>query len=210
MKLAYLPSPGSVRLRISAYGDNAEILRPEVEAEGAKLEAILGTKIYGYNKETLESVIGGMLRQRKQTLALAESCTGGNIAHHITLVPGSSDYFIGGIVSYDNSVKINLLGVNAEDMEWGGAGAVSETVALQMAEGVRKALNADYGVSVTGIAGPASDNTSKPVGMVWIAIAGPKGTKAKEFMLKDARERFIDRATLTALNMLRLQLLADS
>jgi nicotinamide-nucleotide amidase len=210
MKLAYLPSPGSVRLRISAYGESAEVLQQEVEAEGTKLEAILGTKIYGYGKETLESVVGGMLRERKQTLAVAESCTGGNISHHITLVPGSSDYFIGSVVSYDNAVKINLLGVNAEDMEWGGPGAVSETVALQMAEGIRKVLKADYGVSVTGIAGPASDNTSKPVGLVWIAIAGPKGTRAKEFMLKDVRERFIDRATLTALNMLRLQLLADS
>lgn len=210
MKLAYLPAPGSVRLRISAYGDNAELLQQEVETEGAKLEAILGNKIYGYGKETLESVVGGMLRQRKATLALAESCTGGNISHHITLVPGSSDYFIGSVVSYDNAVKINQLGVNAADLEYGGPGAVSETVAIQMAEGVRNLLKADYAISVTGIAGPASDNTSKPVGLVWIAIAGPEGTKAKEFMLKDVRERFIDRATLTALNMLRLHLLADN
>ena len=210
MKLAYLPSPGAVRLRISAIGDNADVLQQEVEAQGVQLEALLGTKIYGYGKETLESVIGGMLRQRKATLSIAESCTGGNISHHITLVPGSSDYFVGSVVSYDNAVKINQLGVNASDLAFGGAGAVSETVAIQMAEGVKKLLGTDYAISVTGIAGPTSDNTSKPVGLVWIAVAGPEGTKAKEFMLKDIRERFISRATLTALNMLRYYLLADN
>jgi nicotinamide-nucleotide amidase len=210
MKLAYLPSPGAVRLRISAIGDNADVLQQEVEAQGVQLEALLGTKIYGYGRETLESVIGGMLRQRKATLAIAESCTGGNISHHITLVPGSSDYFVGSVVSYDNAVKINQLGVNASDLAFGGAGAVSETVAIQMAEGVKKLLGTDYAISVTGIAGPTSDNTSKPVGLVWIAVAGPEGTKAKEFMLKDIRERFISRATLTALNMLRYYLLADN
>jgi nicotinamide-nucleotide amidase len=210
MKLAYLPSPGAVRLRISAIGDSADMLQQEVEAQGTQLEALLGTKIYGYGKETLESVIGNMLRKRKATLSIAESCTGGNISHHITLVPGSSDYFIGSVVSYDNAVKINQLGVNASDLAFGGAGAVSETVAIQMAEGVKKLLGTDYAISVTGIAGPTSDNTSKPVGLVWIAVAGPEGTKAKEFMLKDIRERFIDRATLTALNMLRYYLLAES
>jgi nicotinamide-nucleotide amidase len=209
IKLAYLPSPGTVRLRISAYGNDATNLQNEVDAEGQKLEAILGTKIYGHNKETLESVIGGMLRQRKQTLAVAESCTGGNLSHHITLVPGSSDYYIGGITSYANSVKINQLGVNPAHLEFGGPGAVSEVVAKQMAEGVRKAFGTTYGISTTGIAGPASGNTTKPVGLVWIAVAGPNGTKAKEFMLKDARERFIDRATLTALNMLRLELIGN-
>jgi nicotinamide-nucleotide amidase len=210
MKLAYLPSPGAVRLRISAIGDNADVLQQEVVAQGMQLEALLGTKIYGYGRETLESVIGGMLRQRNATLAIAESCTGGNISHHITLVPGSSDYFVGSVVSYDNAVKINQLGVNASDLAYGGPGAVSETVAIQMAEGVKKLLGTDYAISVTGIAGPASDNTSKPVGLVWIAVAGPEGTKAKEFMLKDIRERFVSRATLTALNMLRYYLLADN
>lgn len=210
MKLAYLPSPGAVRLRISAIGDNADVLQQEVKDQGIQLEALLGTKIYGYGKETLESVIGGMLRQRKATLAIAESCTGGNISHHITLVPGSSDYFVGSVVSYDNAVKINQLGVNASDLAYGGPGAVSETVAIQMAEGVKKLLGTDYAISVTGIAGPTSDNTSKPVGLVWIAVAGPEGTKAKEFMLKDIRERFVSRATLTALNMLRYYLLADN
>ena len=210
MKLAYLPSPGAVRLRISAIGSDADTLQQEVEAQGVQLEALLGTKIYGYGKETLEFVIGNMLRQRKATLSIAESCTGGNISHHITLVPGSSDYFVGSVVSYDNAVKINQLGVNASDLAFGGAGAVSETVAIQMAEGVKKLLGTDYAISVTGIAGPTSDNTNKPVGLVWIAVAGPEGTKAKEFMLKDIRERFIDRATLTALNMLRYYLLADS
>lgn len=210
MKLAYLPSPGAVRLRISAIGSDADTLQQEVEAQGVQLEALLGTKIYGYGKETLEFVIGNILRQRKATLSIAESCTGGNISHHITLVPGSSDYFVGSVVSYDNAVKINQLGVKAADLAFGGAGAVSETVAIQMAEGVKKLLGTDYAISVTGIAGPTSDNTSKPVGLVWIAVAGPEGTKAKEFMLKDIRERFVSRATLTALNMLRYYLLAES
>lgn len=210
MKLAYLPSPGSVRLRISALGSDAATLQQEVDAQAQGLEAILGSKIFGYGTDSLSSIIGNTLRQRKQTLAVAESCTGGNIAHLITLVPGSSEYFMGSVTSYANSVKTNILGVNAADMEYGGPGAVSETVALQMANGIKKLMGVDYAIATTGIAGPASDNTEKPVGLVWIAVAGPNGTVAKEFMLKDARERFIDRASLTALNMLRLQLLADN
>ena len=209
IKLAYLPSPGVVRLRLSAFGNNALQLQAEVDAQGALLEAILGNKIFGYNKDTLESVIGNILRSRKQTLATAESCTGGKIAHHITLVPGSSDYYMGSVVCYDNNIKTNLLGVSATDLITHGIGAVSETVAIQMADGVKKLMGTDYAIATTGIAGPTSPNTDKPVGMVWIAIAGPNGTIAKEFMLNDVRERFIDRATLTALNMLRLELVKN-
>lgn len=210
MKLAYLPSPGAVRLRITAYGTDAAHLHNEVEAQGLQLQAILGKIIFGYDKETLESVIGNILRHHKHTLATAESCTGGNIAHHITLVPGSSDYYKGSVVSYDNEVKINVLGVSATDLNTHGIGAVSQTVAIQMAEGVKKLLGTDYAIATTGIAGPASPDTDKPVGMVWIAIAGPHGTTAKEFMLNDVRERFIDRTTLTALNMLRLELIKQN
>lgn len=207
MKLAYLPSPGTVRLRITASGEDKAKLEQEIEQQAEQLKNLLGNIIFGYDKSNLATVVGEMLRQRKQTLATAESCTGGNIAHHITLIPGSSNYYLGTVVCYDNKVKTNLLGVSAADLETHGIGAVSETVAIQMAEGVKKLMGTDYAISTTGIAGPASDNTDKPVGMIWIAIAGPQGTKAKQFMLKDARERFIDRATLTALNMLRLELI---
>lgn len=209
MKLAYLPSPGTVRLRITAMGNDKEALEREIEHQATLLKNLLGNIIFGYDKSNLATVVGELLRERKQTLATAESCTGGNIAHQITLIPGSSNYYSGTVVCYDNKVKTNLLGVSATDLETHGIGAVSETVAIQMAEGVKKLLGVDYAISTTGIAGPASDNTDKPVGMIWIAIAGPNGTKAKQFMLKDARERFIDRATLTALNMLRLELVKN-
>lgn len=205
MKLAYLPSPGMVRLRISALGDDATQLQTEVDQQVKSLEAILGNLIYGYGKQTLAEVVGTILKSQNATVSVAESCTGGNVAHLLTLTPGSSAYFWGGIISYDDNVKVNKLGVNPDDIK--RVGVVSEEVALQMAEGARQRLNSTWAIATTGIAGPTGERPNKPVGLIWIAIAGPNGAIAKQFKFDIGRERFITVASLTALNMLRLQLL---
>lgn len=191
--LAYLPSPGFVRLRLTARTD-AEKLET--------LFAQLKKKLNGFSFLENESEdnaenIAARLRKAGKKIACAESCSGGNIAHLITSVAGSSAYFLGGVVSYANEVKINVLGVNADDLK--KYGAVSEAVACQMAEGVRKLTGADYGVSTTGIAGPDGGTEEKPVGTVWIGVAGPHGVRAKKYWFAHTRERNIGRASVQAL-----------
>ena len=138
------------------------------------------------------------------TVATAESCTGGNIAHMITLVPGASAYFLGGVVAYSNEVKKNILGVQANDLET--YGAVSEPVARQMAEGVRKITGADYAVSTTGVAGPDGGSQEKPVGTIWMAVAGPCGTVAERVLISHTRERNIGRGAVHAIQLLLTQI----
>jgi len=203
--LAYLPSPGRVRLRISARGDHEEELAQELEAQIEKLKAIIKVLFYGYNDDTLEEVVGKMLLAKNTTLATAESCTGGLIAHKITTIPGSSQYFKGSVVAYANEIKEQVLGVNAVDLE--KHGAVSEEVVLQMAENVRKIYKTDYALAVSGIAGPDGGTEEKPVGTVWIALATVDKLVAKKFLFGGERVRNIDWAYQTALNMLRLELL---
>ena len=195
--LAYLPSVGYVRLRLTAKEEAVERL-PSVYT--ALLHALKGLSFTEGEEENFEEHIAQCLRQSGQTIACAESCTGGNIAHLITAVPGSSAYFLGGIVSYANEVKINVLGVNLQDLQTHGA--VSEPVARQMAEGARRVTGADWAVATTGIAGPDGGTAEKPVGTVWIAVAGPKSTKAKKFLFSHTRERNIGRASATALRWL--------
>ncbi len=203
--LAYLPSPGRVRLRISARGDNQEQLQAELDEQIAKLKSIIKNLFYGYDDDTLEEVVGKMLLDKKATLSTAESCTGGLIAHKITTIPGSSQYFKGSVVAYANEIKENVLKVNPADLE--KYGAVSETVVLQMAENVRKIYNTDYALSVSGIAGPDGGTAEKPVGTVWIALATADKVVAKKFLFGGERVRNIDWSYQTALNMLRLELL---
>lgn len=190
IKLAYLPSPGFVRLRLTTQGNG---LKQAAERLRAALEGLT----FNEGEQTPEENIAHQLRCLGRTVACAESCTGGNIAHLITAVPGASAYFLGGIVSYSNEVKEHVLGVQKEDLE--KYGAVSETVALQMAQGVRRITGADYAVSTTGIAGPDGGTPQKPVGTVWIAVAGPKGARAKKFLFSHTRERNIGKASVTAL-----------
>ena len=197
MGLAYLPSPGYVRLRLTAKEDAVAQL-PSVYA--GLLTHLKGISYTEGEEESFEEHIAAHLRQSGKTIACAESCTGGNIAHLITSVPGSSAYFLGGIVSYANEVKINTLGVRAQDLQTHGA--VSEPVARQMAEGVRRMTGADWAVSTTGIAGPDGGTPEKPVGTVWIAVSGPCGTKAKKFLFSRTRERNIGRASNAALRWL--------
>jgi nicotinamide-nucleotide amidase len=208
IKLAYLPNPMAVRLRLSAMGNDIDILKQDVEKEVGKLQQLIPESIFGYNTETLAEVIGRMLVEMGKSLAVAESCTGGYISHLITSVPGCSDYYRGGVTSYSNEAKQNLLGVKKETLE--KYGAVSEQVAKEMVEGAKGALNADYAIATTGIAGPTGGSEEKPVGTVWIAISGPEKTRTKKYVfVGDHRERNIVRSSQTALQMLRRMVLEE-
>ncbi len=196
IKLAYLPSEGFVRLRLTAKGSAVEQLD---ECARRLTQALKGVS-FRPGEETPEDFCGRQLRESGKTFACAESCTGGHIAHLITAVAGASRYFLGGVVAYSNEVKINVLGVSADDLRT--YGAVSEPVALQMAQGVRKLTGADYAVATTGIAGPDGGTADKPVGTVWIAVAGPGGAAAQKFLFSYTRERTIAKASVTALRWL--------
>lgn len=202
--LAYLPNPGQIRLRFSAFGNDETQLKKAVELEIEKLKTIIPEAIFGYDNDTLAGVVGEMLMDKKATVVTAESCTGGQIAHSITSVPGSSGWFKGSVVAYSNDIKADVLKVNPNDIE--KYGAVSEQVVKQMAEGVRKLCKADYAVATSGVAGPDGGTDEKPVGTVWIAVASPVETIAQKFTFSNNRERNIIRSSQTALNMLRLVL----
>jgi nicotinamide-nucleotide amidase len=205
IKLAYLPNPMSVRLRLSAIGTNVNDLKEQIQGEIERLKQIIPDHIFGFDNETLAEVLGRMLFEKGQTLAVAESCTGGYISHLITSVPGSSGWYKGGITAYSNEIKQNLLGVATESLE--KYGAVSEQVVREMAEGIRKRLNSDFAVATSGIAGPAGGTEEKPVGTLWIALAGPANTVAEKFVFGDNRERNIIRSSQTALQILRRAIL---
>ncbi len=202
--LAYLPSPSRVRLRLSAFATNATELKNSFEFQSTKLSNELGNDLYGYNDDTLEQVVGNMLRKNALTIATAESCTGGNIAQIITSVPGASDYFLGGVVAYSNEIKEEILSVSEEDLK--KYGAVSREVVEQMANNVKKLMKSDFGVATSGIAGPTGGTEEKPVGTVWIAVASPKRTLALKFNLGNNRERTVLRSTVAALNIVRKEI----
>lgn len=193
--LAYLPSPGLVKLRVTAKGE--AIYR--LDEYYSSLRTVLDGLRFTEGEVTLEQQFGEQLRAKGVTLATAESCTGGYMAHLLTSVAGSSDYFKGGIVAYSNEVKVNVLGVNAGDVE--KYGAVSEQVVKQMAEGVRRITGADYAVSTSGVAGPAGGTPEKPVGTVWIGVATPDKTIARKFTFSFTRERNIAKASVRGLEM---------
>ena len=207
MHLAYLPNPlTGIRLRLSMYGGKPEEQKACVEEQITRLKELLGDKVYSDQDDTLEATVGRLLKASGQTLSAAESCTGGEISHLITSVPGASAYFLGSVTSYAVSVKEKVLGVRAEVIE--EHGVVSGEVAAAMAEGVRSLTGSDYAVSTTGLAGPDGD-AFNPVGTVWIGIAGPKGTKTFKKVYKNDRKRNIERFAATALDFLRLQIIED-
>ena len=203
IKLAYLPQPGIVRLRLTAKGENEQQLRAEIDQQIKALHLLIDDLIFGYDDITMEAVIGELLTQKKKTLATAESCTGGYIAELITSIAGSSNYFMGSVVSYSNEAKINMLGVPAEDIEQHGA--VSKQVVEAMATGACQKLHTDYALATSGIAGPGGGTDEKPVGTTWIALATPAGVTSKLFHFGEHRGRNIRRAALAALDMLRLE-----
>jgi nicotinamide-nucleotide amidase len=201
IKLAYLPSPMAVRLRLSAMGKDKLLLENLIEKEILKLQQIIPEHIFGYNNETMAEVIGRTLKQNGKTLGVAESCTGGYISHLITSVPGCSAFFKGSVTAYSNEIKEKILGVKSKTIiEFG---AVSEEVAREMAIGARQVLNADFAVATTGIAGPDGGSEEKPVGTVWIAVATESKVIAQKFVFGDNRERNILRSGQTALQLLR-------
>lgn len=208
IKLAYLPSPGKVRLRLSAVGSQESYLRNKVNKKINELEQLLGDIIYGYDHDTLEQIVGEMLAEANQTIGTAESCTGGTIAQMLTSIPGSSRYFKGSIVAYDNAVKTSLLEVQKETLTQHGA--VSEKTVIEMANGLRKKLCTDYAISTSGIAGPDGGSEDKPVGTVWIGIAGPGKTTAHHFLFGNNRERNISKTALQALNLVRKEILKQT
>ena len=205
LRLAYLPSALCIRLRLSAYETDPEKARSEIGRQFDRLTGLIPHYLVGYGDDTLESATGSLLRSRGETLATAESCTGGNIAHRFTAMPGASDYFLGGVVAYSNEVKTALLGVDPDSLN--RYGAVSRSVAEQMAEGVRRATGATYGISTTGIAGPTGGTPGKPVGTVWMAVATPEGVHSRCMVFGSVRAQNIERSSSNCINLLRLQLL---
>ena len=200
MHLAYLPAPNIVRLRLSAYDIEKESAERAIEKEFDKLREIIGENIVGWEGATLEQQVHDILTRRNLTLATAESCTGGTIASKFTAMAGASAYFLAGVVAYANSAKSNIIEVNSEDIL--RYGAVSESVARQMAEGVRRVAGADYAIATTGIAGPGGGSAEKPVGTVWMAVATPKGTIAQMRNCGTDRSQIISRASAYAIEML--------
>lgn len=204
ISLAYLPSIGHVKLRLTAVGDNKETLKNKVQSLIDELIPLAGKYIYGYDGTTLEKAIGEMLLAKNKTLALAESCSGGFVQHKITSIAGSSAYFQGGVVPYHNDHKINVLGVNSDTIEQHGA--VSEECVKEMAEGVRKLFKADIGAASSGIAGPGGGTPDKPVGTVWIAYSDGEQTVAKKLQLTQNRILNIELTEISVLNLVRKSL----
>lgn len=202
MHLAYLPNPlTGIRLRLSVYGGQAGRQQKRMEEQMERLKELLGSLVYADRDSDLETEVGEMLKMAGKTLSAAESCTGGEIAHLITSVPGSSAYFLGSVTSYAISVKEAVLGVPSETIE--RYGVVSREVAAAMAEGCRRITGSDYAVSTTGLAGPGGDERN-PVGTVWIGVAGPRGTRTVSYCYKNDRKRNIERFAASSLNFLRL------
>ncbi|WP_353078376.1 CinA family nicotinamide mononucleotide deamidase-related protein [Flavobacterium sp.] len=193
IKLAYLPSPGKVRLRLTARGTNETLLKESILKEIDKLEPLIGDIIVGYDEdETIEVVLARLLTQKQVSLSTAESCTGGKIAQLISAVPGASACFKGGIVAYSNQIKIDVLKVNPETIQ--KFSVVSKEVAQEMAINCRSIFNTDYAIATTGNAGPTKGNSDAEIGTVFIAIATPNEVLVEEFNFGQPREKVIDRA----------------
>lgn len=208
MSLAYLPNQlTGVKLRLSIYGGNRNEEEATVETEVKKLKDIIGEYIYSEQEDTLQECVGRILAANGKTVSTAESCTGGTISQLITSIPGSSAYFLGGVTSYANSMKNEVLGVPMEIIA--EHGAVSSECVAAMAEGVRKLTGSDYSVATSGIAGPGGGTPEKPVGLVWIGVSSEAGTQTYKVQYNSDRKRNIERSAAFALNKLRLKLINE-
>lgn len=203
VRLAYLPAYSSIRLRLSVYEPD-ENTEPYIESKVEELKRIVPENIIAYEDIKLEELVGKLLKDKHCTVATAESCTGGKVASLITSVSGSSEYYKGSVVSYCNEVKADVLGVSRADLE--KYGAVSSTVAEQMASGVRRLLKTDYAVATTGIAGPTGGSDEKPVGTVWIAVATPTKVVSRKYVFGKDRSINIERFAASALSMLIVEM----
>jgi nicotinamide-nucleotide amidase len=204
IKLAYLPSYGIIKLRLTATGPDKQQLENLVEQQVRKLYNTIPHLIYGEDEESFEASIGRMLKEKKATVCTAESCTGGKIASMITSIPGSSLYYKGSIISYDNSVKTDLLGVSEDTLD--KYGAVSRECVEQIAQGARRLLKTDYSIATSGIAGPDGRTNTKPVGTVWIAVSSDAGTLSEKRQYGTDRITNINRFSVAALNLLWRQI----
>ena len=204
IKLAYLPGLSQVRLRLTAYGNDRAALQEENHAWAERLKPLIGNHIFGLGDDDLEVVLGRALRERGLTISVAESCTGGHLAHMFTSVPGSSAYFKGGVVAYANEIKEKELHVNSDTILT--YGAVSEQTVTEMAQGVRKVMGTDIGVATSGIAGPDGGTPEKPVGTVWIAYADKQKTITRKLQLSKDRLLNIKMSSVNVLNLIRLNL----
>ncbi len=206
MKLAYLPNYGMVRLRLTANGEKEEVDKT-LDVEFAKLKVLVKDTLVTDEDITMQEVVGRLLKGQNKTISTAESCTGGYIAHLITSIPGSSAYFYGSVISYDNSIKQNVLGVKEETLT--GAGAVSEETVTEMVQGALKVMKTDYALAVSGIMGPDGGTPEKPVGTVWIAVSDSKKTETRKLHFRFDRARNIELTATNALNILRLFILKN-
>ena len=204
LKLAYLPAAGIVRLRLSAYEVEGQVVREEIDRQFSELRKLIPDYVVGFETATVEEQVHQTLIERGQTLAVAESCTGGKIASKFTAMAGASTYFLAGLTTYSNEAKVSLLGVDPQLIEQ--YGAVSEEVARVMAEGTRRVTGADYAVATTGIAGPTGGSELKPVGTVWFALATANETIAVRHLCGTDRGQVIDRATAYAIRLLNEKL----
>lgn len=205
LSLAYLPQHGMVRLRLSGRHEDAALLHATLEDEVEKLKGLISEYIFSMQDQPIERTVFDLLINKGLTFASAESCTGGNIAHVFTLIPGSSQAFKGGVVTYATPTKTKVLGVPSEIIE--KYGVVSQEVVESMASGVRNLMEVDFGVATTGIAGPSGGTDETPVGTMWVAVASSNGVISKYFNFGKDRVNVINRATIAAYEMLRQQLL---
>ncbi|HTH57579.1 MAG TPA: competence/damage-inducible protein A [Cyclobacteriaceae bacterium] len=204
IKLAYLPSIGEVKLRLTGMGKDENILKTEIEGLTERVLPLIGEYVYSMKDESIQEAIGRMLREKNLTLSVAESCTGGYVSHLITSVPGSSSYFLGSMIPYDYQIKMRQLGVRPEVLEQHGA--VSEPTIIEMANIVRAKFNTDIGVATSGIAGPGGATPEKPVGLVWIAYSDKHHTVTRKLQLSTDRLLNIKAASVAVLNLIRLSL----
>jgi nicotinamide-nucleotide amidase len=196
-----LAAPGDIQVHLRARAETAEEADAALNAVAPQIEALLGNRVYSRDGSTLEAIVGRLLQERGATVAVAESCTGGMLGERITSIPGSSNWFAGGFLTYSDRMKTEMLGVPAGLIAQHTA--VSEPVALEMARGARERTGATYALSVTGIAGPDGGTEATPVGLVFVALAGPDGAAAKRFRFPGDRERVRGFAVQNALEMLR-------
>lgn len=201
IRLAYLPNYGMVRLRLSAIGPDKQMLEKETLIAFTQLQKLVHPYLVTNKDEPMQQVVANLLLEKKQTMSTAESCTGGYIAHLITAIPGSSDWYNGSVVAYAYDAKENFLGVKHETLVT--KGAVSEEVVTQMVEGVRHKMNTDFAIATSGIMGPGGGTPDKPVGTVWIAVASKNKTIAQKFHFRFDRARNTELAATNALNLLR-------
>ena len=206
IKMAYLPGTGQVRLRLTGTGDDEKGLNALLDQKVEELKPLISEFIFGFEKEKLEEVVGRILIEKGKTLATAESCTGGFLAHKITSIPGSSAYFMGSVIAYSNAVKINQLQVKSSTLKMHGA--VSEETVKEMVQGALDLLKTDIAIAISGVAGPGGGTPEKPVGTIWIAIGDKNNTKTYQLNLWKDRMKNIEYTTTVALNVIRKFLLS--